>query len=65
MEENSKIELEEKLKKLKKELADLKARDPSHCAEKTFIDHPIPPELFQKIEDLEEEIESIEKKLKE
>lgn len=50
-----------KLSELKAKLQDLKALDPSHCSGTgTFVAHTIPPELFSKIEELEEQIEALE-----
>ncbi len=57
----------ERLEQLKAKLAELKARDPSHCAgTNSFIGHTghsMSPELFQEIEDFEEEIRKLEKQV--
>ena len=57
----------EKLKELKTKLEELKGRDPSHCSDtNTFVGHTghsMSPELFKEIEDLEEEIRILGKKL--
>ena len=50
-----------KLADLKARLADLKRRDPSHCSgTHTYVPHTIPPSLWQEIEDLEDEIKTLE-----
>lgn len=54
------MQKEKKLEELKTQLADLKKRDPSHCSEKTYVPHSMPPGLFQEIEDLEDEIRKLE-----
>jgi len=59
---------QERLKELTTKLEELKGRDPSHCSgTETFVGHTghtISPELFQQIEDLEEEIKKLKKELK-
>ena len=51
---------EEKLRGLKKQLADLNKLDPAHCSgKKAFVPHSMTPEHYQKIEDLEEEIKKL------
>jgi len=59
------MDAKEKLQALRARLAELKARDPSHCAgTKTFIGHTghtMSPELFREIEELEEEVRKLEK----
>lgn len=56
----------DKLRELNKRLEDLRNRNPSHCSGISgFMDHSISPELFQEIEDLEEEIRATEKSGKE
>jgi len=59
---------QERLNELKKKLDELRGRDPSHCSgTDTFVGHTghtMSPELFQKIEELEEEIKKLEKELK-
>jgi benzoyl-CoA reductase/2-hydroxyglutaryl-CoA dehydratase subunit BcrC/BadD/HgdB len=54
-----------RLAQLKAKLAELKARDPSHCSgTKSFIGHTghsMSPELFQEIEELEEQVRKLEK----
>jgi benzoyl-CoA reductase/2-hydroxyglutaryl-CoA dehydratase subunit BcrC/BadD/HgdB len=61
------MDAKEKLQVLKAKLEELKGRDPSHCSgTNTFIGHTghsMSPELFQEIEELEEEIRQLEKKL--
>jgi benzoyl-CoA reductase/2-hydroxyglutaryl-CoA dehydratase subunit BcrC/BadD/HgdB len=61
------METSEKLKELKAKLEELKGRDPSHCSgTDTFVGHTghsMSPELFKEIEELEEEIRKLEKKL--
>jgi len=56
------------LEQLKAKLDELKSRDPSHCSgTKTFVGHTghsMSPELFQEIEELEEQIRKLEAKLK-
>lgn len=55
------MEKERRLEELKAQLAELKKRDPSHCSEKTYVPHSMPPGLFQEIEDLEDEIRKLER----
>jgi hypothetical protein len=54
-----------RLAQLKAKLAELKARDPSHCSgTKSFIGHTghsMSPELFQESEELEEQVRKLEK----
>ncbi|MFQ5867616.1 MAG: hypothetical protein ACE5IT_06445 [bacterium] len=51
----------EKLKELKAKLEELKKRDPSHHGgTKGFVGPSMSMELFQKIENLEEEIKKLE-----
>ena len=46
-----------RLAALEEELKDLKKRNPAHCSGTgSFVGHQMTPALFQKIEDLEEEI---------
>jgi hypothetical protein len=53
----------EKLKKLKEELEELKKHNPSHCyGREGFIDHSMPVHVYERIEEIESEIASIEKK---
>ena len=54
------MENEKRLEELKAQLAELKKRDPSHCSDKTYVPHSMPPSLFQEIEDLEGEIRKLE-----
>lgn len=50
-----------KLAELKAKLEDLKARDPSHCSDSdTFVGHSIPPGLYAKIEEVEDQIKALE-----
>lgn len=50
-----------KLKKLKEELDELKKHGPSHChGREGYIDHNMPVNMYQRIEDLEEEIKKLE-----
>jgi len=55
-----------RLAELKEQLKDLKGRDPSHCADtgksgsRAYVPHTIPPSLWQKIEDIEDEIRRLE-----
>lgn len=62
------MDKQKKLEELKAKLDELKGRDPSHCSgTDTFVGHTghtMSPELFQKIEELEEEIKKVEKELK-
>ncbi|MBM4348728.1 MAG: hypothetical protein FJ106_02405 [Deltaproteobacteria bacterium] len=62
------MDKQEKLEELKAKLDELKGRDPSHCSgTDTFVGHTghtMSPELFQRIEELEEEIKKLEKELK-
>lgn len=57
-----------KLEQLKAQLAELKARDPSHCSGTQTVvghtGHSMSPELFQEIEELEGQIRKLEKELK-
>ena len=55
------MEKERRLEELKAQLTELKKRDPSHCSEKTYVPHSMPPGLFQEIEDLEDEIRKLER----
>lgn len=51
----------QKLKELKEELRELKKHNPSHCHGKEgFIDHNMPVKVYQRIEDIEEEIRQLE-----
>ena len=55
---------EAKLAELKAELKDLEMRNPAHCSDtRGYVGHQMTPQLLQRIEDLEEEIEGLEKKL--
>ena len=56
---------EERLSRLERELADLKAKVPEHChGQDGFIsDHRATPEHWQKIEDTEEEIKALKTEL--
>lgn len=64
MDNKTKLELESKLKTLRKQLADLYSENPSHCSGiESYMGHSMPPELFEKIENLEEEIKKLEKEL--
>jgi len=55
-----------KLEELGAELEDLKRRNPAHCSGKsTFVGHQMTPELYEKIEDLEEEIKTLKAELDE
>jgi hypothetical protein len=54
-------ETKAKLSELRTKLQDLKSLDPSHCSDtEGFVPHTIPPELFSKIEELEEQIAALE-----
>ena len=59
---------QERLKELTAKLEELKRRDPSHCSgTESFVGHTghtMSPELFQQIEDLEEEIKKLKKEFK-
>lgn len=56
------MDKKQKLEELKSKLADLKKLDPSHCSgHEDFMNHTMPPELFQEMEDLEQEIKNLEK----
>lgn len=62
----TRTEKAEKLAKLKEELKELQKHAPSHCSgTKSFVDHNnVSPALFEKIENLEEEIDKLEGELK-
>jgi len=50
-----------RLEELKRELKDLKERNPAHCSGTgTSVGRQMSPQLFQKIEDLEEEIKALD-----
>ena len=54
-------EVERGLAELKSALADLKKRNPAHCSGTgSFVGHQMSPELYQQIEDLEEEVRELE-----
>ena len=55
-----------RLARLEKELADLKETLPEHChgTDGYISDHRASPEHWQKIEDLEEEIEKLKAELR-
>ncbi len=56
---------EERLSRLKRELADMHAKRPEHCHGKEgyISDHRATPEHWQKVEDLEEEIAALKAEL--
>ena len=48
------------LAELEEELKDLKQRNPSHCSGKsTYVGHQMSPQLYEKIEELEDKIKQI------
>jgi hypothetical protein len=54
---------DKKLSKLKEELEELKKHNPSHChGREGFIDHNMPVKVYERIEELEEEIKKLEEK---
>ena len=56
---------EERLSRLQRELDEMRAKMPEHChgREGYVSDHRTTPELWQKIEDLEEEIAALKVEL--
>ena len=51
----------QRLDALKDRLDELKKHDPSHCSDRgTFTPHSIPPQVYQKIEEVEDEIKALE-----
>ena len=56
------MDKEQKLKELKDELNELKKHNPSHChGREGFVDHNMPVKVYQRIEDIEDEIQKLEK----
>ena len=50
-----------KLAELKARLEELKRRNPAHCSGlSTFVGHQMTPELYEKIEELEDQIKALE-----
>lgn len=51
----------QRIQQLKDELEELKKHNPSHCHGKEgFIDHNMPVHVYQRIEDIEDEIKKME-----
>jgi hypothetical protein len=51
----------EKIKKLKEELEELQKHNPSHCHDKEgFIDHNMPVHVYERIEEIEDELKKLE-----
>ena len=64
MEGEEATKVREKLAELKAQLKDLEGRNPAHCSDtRGYVGHQLSAELFQKIEDLEEEISELERQL--
>ena len=46
------------------DLADLKQRNPAHCSgSQTYVGHQMSPELYEKVESIEDEIEALKQRL--